>query len=50
MPESTEGVSDGTEDVVRQMMLGEGVQQRRGNVQFQAIRHDLSLLSFLYQS
>ena len=30
--------------------FGKGVQLRRGNVQFQAIRHDLSLLSFLYQS
>ena len=30
--------------------VGKGVQLRRGDVQFQAIRHDLSLLSFLYQS
>ena len=31
-------------------MVGKGVQLRRGDAQFQAIRHDLSLLSFLYQS
>ena len=31
-------------------MVGKSMQQCRGDVQFQTIRHDLSLLSFLYQS